>query len=604
VKPHRSAAAGSRSVGSFVLPLVSLPSVLVTPAIQPLPKSPIPRGLLDEAETLTGVLGELAERFPSFECLAILDRQGGEQRVPLGALWQRAQVIQAALAARRVGPGAFVLIVLPTGTELLSAYIGTLLAGGVPGLLATPSNRVADSQIYARRIGAIIENARAAVLYCDGEVAERMHAARDVIAATRTVVLTPNDVQAAGPPPPIERGRADGLATVQYSSGTTGNPNGVLLTHRAMLNNIRAMRDGMALNADDVSVNWVPLYHDMGLMGACLLPLLSGCPTVLIPTMEFMRDPAVWLRAIHAYRGTLSWAPNFAYALCANRVATRDLAGLDLRSWRIAITAAEPALASTIAAFHERFAAFGYRPQTTTPAWGLAENVVMATLHPVGESPSIDRIDRKALAAADVARPVASEDDGTTTVGVGRCLRGCEVQVRGPAGAALPERRVGTIWLRSNCLFSGYHRDPERTARVLVDGWLDTGDRGYLSGGDLYFASRDKDLIVVGGEKYAPHDVEEIINRVPGVREGCAAAFGVLNESLGTEEVAAVIETRETDEAALTALRDRVRQDVMRVTGLALRHVLLVPPGGVEKTTSGKLARGATRRRYADGLTK
>ena len=571
--------------------------------IKPLPPSPVPRALLDDAETLTGALAALAEHFPSFECLAILDRHGNEQRIPLGALWQRAQAVQAALAARRVGPGAFVLIVLPTGVELLSAYVGTLLAGCVPGLLATPSNRVADRRIYARRVGAIIENAQAAVLYCDADVAEHLGAADDVIAATRTAVLTPADVPAVGQPPPIERGAPDGLATVQYSSGTTGSPNGVLLTHRAMVNNIRAMRDGMRLTADDVSVNWIPLYHDMGLMGACLLPLLCGCPTVLIPTMEFMRDPVLWLRAIHAYRGTLSWAPNFAYALCASRIAARDLAGLDLRSWRIAITAAEPALASTIAAFHARFLPYGFRPATTTPAWGLAENVVMATLHPVGEAPRVDRIDRRAVAAEDVARPVGPEREGTTTVAVGRCLSGCEVEVRSPAGAVLPDRGVGTIWLRSNCLFTGYRRDPDLTARVLVDGWLDTGDRGYLSDGDLYFVSRDKDLIVVGGEKYAPHDIEEVINRVPGVREGCAAAFGVLNEQLGTEEVAAVIETRETDEPALAALRDRVRQEVTRVTGLALRHVLLVAPGGVEKTTSGKLARAATRRRYADGLT-
>jgi acyl-CoA synthetase (AMP-forming)/AMP-acid ligase II len=570
--------------------------------LKPLPPSPVPQGLLNDAETLTGAVAALAERCPDFECLAILDRHGDEQRVHLAALWRRARAVQATLAARGVRPGTLVLIVLPTGMELLAAYVGALLAGGVPGLLATPSNRIADTTIYARRVGAIIVNARATVLYCDAEVAEVLRAVADVLADSATALVTPAEVSEPASPPPIDRGEPDALATVQYSSGSTGNPKGVLLTHRAMLNNVRAMRDGMRLTPADVSVNWVPLYHDMGLMGACLLPLLSGCRTVLIPTMEFMRDPVLWLRAIHVYRGTLSWAPNFAYALCAGRIAARDLAGLDLGSWRIAITAAEPVLATTIAAFHERFLPYGYRPEATTPAWGLAENVVMATLHPVDAAPRIDRIDRRAVAAEDVARPVGADDAAMTTVGVGRCLEGCEIQVRDPSGRVLPERGVGTVWLRSNCLFSGYRRDPQLTALHLVDGWLDTGDRGYLSGGDLYFVSRDKDLIVIGGEKYAPHDIEEIINRVPGVREGCAAAFGVLNEPLGTEEITAVIETRETDGPALAALRDRIRQEVTRVTGLALRHVLLVPPGGVEKTTSGKLARGATRRRYADQL--
>jgi acyl-CoA synthetase (AMP-forming)/AMP-acid ligase II len=571
-------------------------------ASTPLTPSPVPAALLDDAETLTGALAALAERWPERECLTIVHRSGDAQRIRLGALWQRARAVQAALRERGVAPGALVLIVLPTGGELLSAYCGALLAGAVPGLVATPSNRVADARVYARRVGAIMENARAAVLYCDAEVAGMLHAAPDLFAAAGTAVVTPAEVAAADHPPPIEPVTADALATVQYSSGATGTPKGVLLTHRAMLTNIRAMRDAMGLTAADVSVNWVPLYHDMGLMGAFLLPLLCGCPTVLIPTMEFMRDPVLWLRAIHTYGGTLSWAPNFAYGLCATRIAARELAGLDLRSWRIAITAAEPVLASTVATFCERFLPYGFRPETMTPAWGLAENVVMATLHPVDAPPRIDRIDRTA-AAADLARPAEPGQEATSVVAVGRCLSGCEVQVRSPTGEMLPDRGVGSIWLRSNSLFAGYRRDPDLTSRTLVNGWLDTGDRGYLDRGDLYFVARDKDLIVIGGEKYAPHDIEEVINRVPGVREGCVAAFGVLNEQLGTEELAGVIETRETDEQALADLRIRVRQEVTRATGLALRHVLLVAPGGVEKTTSGKLARGATRRRYADRLT-
>jgi acyl-CoA synthetase (AMP-forming)/AMP-acid ligase II len=587
---------------SFVLPRISLPSGVVKLATQPLSPSDVPRALLDEADTLPGVLAALAGGWPEHECLALVDRHGGEQRVRLGELWQRARSVQTALAARGVGPGSSVLIVMPTGVELLAAYIGSLLAGAVPGLLATPSNRVADARVYARRVGAIIENAQAAVLYCDAAVAEVLGEVADVLAATGTALLSPADVADGQPPPPIAFGAPDAVVTVQYSSGTTGNPKGVLLTHRALLNNIRAMRDGMRLTAGEASVNWVPLYHDMGLMGAFLLPLLCGCPIVLIPTMEFMRDPALWLRAIHAYRGALSWAPNFAYALCASRIPDAELAGLDLSAWRIAITAAEPALATTIAAFARRFAPYGFRPETMTPAWGLAENVVMATLHAVDQVPRIERIDRRTVAAADRAQAVSGEREAISTVSVGRCLSGCEVQVRDPAGAALPERGVGTIWLRSNCLFTGYRRNPALTAQTLVEGWLDTGDRGYLSDGELFFVSRDKDLIIVGGEKYAPHDVEEVINQVPGVREGCAAAFGVLNEEIGTEEVAAVIETRATDPIELAALRDRVRQAVTRVTGLALRHVLLVPPGGVEKTTSGKLARLATRRRYADRL--
>jgi acyl-CoA synthetase (AMP-forming)/AMP-acid ligase II len=569
----------------------------VTSAPPPLSATAVPRALLDEAATLTGAIAALAERLPDRDCLAIVDRRGGEARLQLGALWQRAGDVQAALQAHGVAPGAIVLIVLPTGVDLLAAYGGALRAGAVPGLLATPSHRVADAAVYAHRIGAIIANARPAAILCDAAVAAVLPEVPDV----RPAVLVPDAIAPAAAAAPATVA-ADALATVQYSSGATGTPKGVLLTHRAMLNNLRAMRDAMDLGAADVSVNWVPLYHDMGLMGAFLLPLLSGCPTVLIPTMDFMRDPAAWLRAIHAYRGSLSWAPNFAYGLCATRLAAADLEGLDLGSWRIAITAAEPVLASTVAAFCARFAPYGFRAAAMTPAWGLAENVVMATIHAIAAPARVDVVDRRALAAEDVARPGQPGAETSAVVAVGRCLTGCEVQIRDADGLPLPERRVGTVWLRSNCLFAGYRGDAALTARTLVDGWLDTGDRGYLADGALYFVARGKDVIVVGGEKYSPQEIEEVVNRVPGVREGCAAVFGVLNEQLGTEAVAGVIETRETDPASLDALRTRIRREVLAATGLALRHVLLVPPGGVEKTTSGKLARSATRRRYADRL--
>jgi acyl-CoA synthetase (AMP-forming)/AMP-acid ligase II len=363
-----------------------------------------------------------------------------------------------------------------------------------------------------------------------------------------------------------------------------------------MLNNIRAVRDGLGLTPADVSVNWIPLYHDMGLIDAFLLPLLAGCPTVLIPTMDFMREPELWLWAIHRYGGTVSWAPNFAYTFCARRVPDERLAGLDLASWRVAINAAEPVLAPTIEAFAARFAAHGFRPEAMTPAWGLAENVTIATAHPVAEPPRVETIDRAVLATEGVAAPGGD----LASVAIGRCLPHCEVRVRDDARADLPNRHVGAVWLRTNSLFEGYLGRPAETARVLVDGWLDTGDRGYLADGHLHFIARDKDLIVIGGEKYAPHDVETAINRVPGVREGCAVAFGVLSEGRGTEELAAVVETREHEEAALATLRDAVRREVVRATGLLLRHVVLVPPGGIEKTTSGKLARRATRARYAD----
>ena len=559
--------------------------------------SPVPRSLLDEAETLPGALAALVGRFPDFRCLTTVDRRGEEQQRSAGELWSRAQAIRAGLEDAGLEPGGVVILILPTGPELVAAYFAVLLAGGVPGLVATPSNRVADHDVYAARVGAILANAAAQCLYCSPEIAAIFAGARRALLAGARL-LGPQVARSPGSDAPVPVRPAD-LATIQYSSGSTGIPKGVRLTHEAMLNNIRAVRDGLGLAADDVSVNWIPLYHDMGLIDAFLLPLLTGCPTVLIPTMDFMRDPGLWLWAMHRYRGAISWAPNFAYSVAASRIPEAELEGLDLSSWRIAINAAEPLLERTLAAFTRRFAPHGFRPEAMTPAWGLAENVTIATAHPVSAPPRIEHVDRALLATRGVAQPCGA--DGVPSVAIGRCLPGCRVEIRDDAGSKLPDRRVGAVWLQSDSLFSGYHRDPELTAQVQVDGWLDTGDHGYLSDGDLFFVSRARDLIVIGGEKYAPHDIETLVNEVPGVRAGCVVAFGVMNEARGTEEVAAVIETRETADAA-AALERSVRQKVLGSTGLALRHVLLVPPGGVEKTTSGKLARRATRERYAGRL--
>jgi acyl-CoA synthetase (AMP-forming)/AMP-acid ligase II len=569
-------------------------------AVRPLPPSPVPRSLLDDAPTLTHAFRELVERHPDFECLTVLDRHGREARTTLRSLWDRARAIQSTLVADGLRPGDVALLVLPTSPELLSAYFGVILAGGIPGLVATPSNRVADMAVYARRIGAILRDARARVLYCDAEVAQLFEGG-DAGLLGDAVLRSPAAVSDIAAPATAYDPDPDSIATVQYSSGSTGTPKGILLTHRAMLNNIRAVRDGLGLTPRDVSVNWIPLYHDMGLIDAFLLPVLSGCPTALIPTMDFLREPSLWLWAIHAYRGAVAWAPNFAYAICAKRLRDDEIEGLDLSSWRIAINAAEPVLAHTIELFAHRFGRYGFRPTAMTPAWGLAENVTIATAHPVGEAPRVETIDREALSARGLALPTTG--DGLVSVAIGRCLPHCEVECRGADGRALADRHVGTVWLRTNSLFRGYHGKAEMTQQVLVDGWLDTGDRGYLADGDLFFISREKDLVVIGGEKYAPHDIETAINQVAGVREGCAVVFGYLNEERGTEDLVAVIETKETDAAALDALRETIRQAVARATGLGLRHVVLVPPGGVEKTTSGKLARRATRQRYADVIT-
>jgi acyl-CoA synthetase (AMP-forming)/AMP-acid ligase II len=565
----------------------------VKPSVRSQPPSPVPPDILEDATTLSGALASIAVRFPSFECLTMLGSDGRETRVTVGELWAQAQQLQSGLVARGLRPGDVALVALPTGIELAATYFGIMLAGGIPSLVATPSNRFADRRTYHQRLQLLTDVARAGFIVGDDEIVSTLRehgGCRDATIVTVRQARAPSGVAPVAASP-------DDVATLQFSSGATAHPKGVVLTHRAVLNNFRAIRRGLAIDNDDVSVSWAPLYHDMGLFDGFVLPLLSGCQTVLVATMDFIRQPVVWLRAMHRYRGTLSWAPNFAYALCVQRIAERDLAGLDLSRWRVAASGAEPVLADTIEEFATRFVPYGYRREALTPIYGMAENVTIATAHALDEPPHVETLDRAAL-AIDEARPVTGS--GTSCVSVGRPLPGCNVEVRDDEGRPLPDRRVGTIWLHSNSLCAGYHRDPVGTAAVFADGWLNTGDRGYIAAGELYFVSREKDLIVIAGEKYAPHDIEAVISTVPGVRAGCAVAFGVSNAERGTEDLVAVIETKVESDDERAALRDAIRIEVTRRTGLALQHALLVPPGGIDKTSSGKLARAATQRRYAN----
>jgi fatty-acyl-CoA synthase len=553
--------------------------------------------LLDRAETLAGALQALVELRPDEEALVLVDRSGTEHPVTLRDLWKQTRGVQGALTAAGLSPGSVVALVLPTSPELVSTYFGVLLAGGVPAMLSTPSNRITDPRLFTARVAHVVANSKPFAVVCLADVAALLQADGSGFPG-QTRLLTPTEINAAATPLEPFAAEPETIATIQYSSGTTGQPKGVLVTHRAALNNLRSMRDAFEIQPDDVAVNWIPLFHDMGLFGAFLLPLLCGCKTVLIPTMDFMRDPSIWLRAIDRFRGTFGWAPNMAYALCATRLSAESLEGLDLSSFRLALNGSEPVLASTVRSFSERMAPFGFRPTSMSPAYGLAEATVLATVHPVGEAPLCEVLDRSALVADEKARPTSGA--GVSCVSVGKAIPNCKLEIRDADGRALPDRHVGKIWLHSNAVFCGYYADPERTRRVLANGWLDTGDRGYLVDGYLFFVAREKDLIIVGGEKYVPDDVEAIVNRVPGVRDGCAVAFGVTNESYGTEDLAIVAETRTEGTDALAQLADDIRLEVSRSIGLGPKHVHLVPPGGVDKTTSGKLARGPTRDRYPE----
>jgi acyl-CoA synthetase (AMP-forming)/AMP-acid ligase II len=394
-------------------------------------------------------------------------------------------------------------------------------------------------------------------------------------------------------------------AMIQFTSGSTGDPKGVVLSHRALLANMRGIGIGAKFRGTDVAVSWLPLFHDMGLIGHFLGAVAWGMPLVLLPPEKFIRRPKEWLKAISKYKGACSAAPNFAYSLCAKKIKDRDLEGVDLSSWRVALCGAEPISANTVNRFIDRFSPYGFGAGTFFPVYGMAEFSLAATFPPPGRPPKFDRVDRTAFEGKGQAVPKAETEDEAETIlwiSVGMALPGGHgVRVVDTDGASLPERRVGEIEVRGPSLMDGYYNAPLATVEAMHDGWLRTGDLGYVADGELYVTGRRKEIIIKGGKNLFPQDVEIAAAKVKGVRLGCCAAFGLRNEKRGTEDMLLICETRIEDEQQRGDMKIAIRAAVLEATGATPDVILLVAPGVVPKTSSGKIQRALMRRLYVAG---
>ncbi|CAN7485307.1 AMP-binding protein [Caballeronia sp. LjRoot29] len=384
------------------------------------------------------------------------------------------------------------------------------------------------------------------------------------------------------------------IALLQYTSGSTGNPKGVMLTHANLLANIRAMGQKMQVDANDVLVSWLPLYHDMGLIGAWFAPMYFGITLVVMSPLTFLARPERWLRAIDRYRGTITAAPNFAYERCARHLDEADLDGLDLSSLRFSFCGAEPVSPDTMRAFAARFKSYGFDEHALTSVYGLAENTLGLTFPPPGRGLRIDQIQREPLGATQTALPAMSGDHFIELVGCGQPLAGTESRIVDAYGLELPERRVGRVEFRGTSATSGYYRNPEQTARLIHDGWLDTGDLGYFADGELFITGRTKDMIIRGGRHFFPQELEDAIGRMPGIRSNCVAVCGSTDPLSGTERVVILAETAETDSTVRTQLVAHINAVTIALLSAPAEQVSLVPPLSILKTPSGKIRHAAT----------
>jgi acyl-CoA synthetase (AMP-forming)/AMP-acid ligase II len=388
------------------------------------------------------------------------------------------------------------------------------------------------------------------------------------------------------------------LALVQFSSGTTVDPKPVALSHRAILAQVEALNAHWRHVEDVSGVSWLPLYHDMGLIG-CIFPAADqGAELTLIPPEVFVAKPALWLRTLSRYRAAVSPAPNFAYALCVERVRDEELAGVDLSSWRVALNGAEAVAPGVLRRFVERFAPWGLRPEALSPVYGLSEAALAVTFSDLERCFVTTTFDREGLRRQGVARQA---EDGIELASVGRPLPGFAVEIRDEEGGTLPAGRVGRVWVRGPSLMSGYLGRPEETARTLVDGWLDTGDVGFLHAGELYLTGRAKDLLVLRGRNVRPEEVEHPVDELPDVRTGCSAALSWLPEGGDGERLVLFVETARRFGGDTGGLAKACRERVLEATGLRLDEVVVLERGTLPRTSSGKIRRGETLRLWLEG---
>ncbi len=530
--------------------------------------------------------------------ITFVDPREEETSLSYRELYQRARLMAEALVRAGLQPGDRVAIGIPTSPNFMEAFFGTLLAGAVPAPLY-PAPRAGKLDDYLPMVARML-----------GSIGARM-----LLTSAHTVTVLKKAAELARPElgcQMVEELLADdtlrgtevavtpeALGLIQFSSGSTNDPkpialpHGGLALHAAMLDEVFSAGGGQ----NEKLVTWLPLYHDMGLIGCLLTPIHMGIPIIMMATEVFVSQPQMWLRAISRHAGTITVAPNFAYELCLKRVREAELRELNLRSLRLAHNGAEPVSATTMEGFSQRFAASGLAQHgVLRPVYGLAEATVGVS-HP----PPRDPIRWIGVDSAVLAREGRVVEGSRKLASVGVPMPGVDIEIRDEAGKDLPERQVGRIWVRTPSPMRGYFHSAELTARTLVDGWIDTGDMGFVDGGELFICGRAKDTVIIRGANHPPQDFEECLEGLEGLRSGRVVAAGFIPEGSESEELLILAERSPLTSVEPAVLEKRIRQAVLERTGIRPHTVCLVPRGSLRRTTSGKIRRRDALQRFLAG---
>jgi fatty-acyl-CoA synthase len=510
------------------------------------------------------------------------------ETIPWAQLHDEARAMGAALQARGAGPGTTVGLLGPTSRALVTAIQATWLTGATVAMLPLPM-RLGSIDEFVDATRRRVQNADAAIVLVDRQLADFVPEGIDV---TMLDELT----GAAGrfTEPTVD---PESLAILQFTSGSTADPKGVMLPHRCVTANIDAIRRGARMDDDhDRVASWLPLYHDMGLIGLLGVPMTTGVDLVLAGPQDFLAAPGRWLDWMSTFRCTVTGGPNFSYALAAR--ALRRSGDLDLGAWRLALNGAEPIDPDAVEAFLGAGAPFGLDAGTAFCVYGMAEATLAITFPEPGAGMTVDTVDRRVLETDNYAAPSDADRTGARRLPLlGRVLDGLELRVVDPdTGAGRQDREVGEVELRGASITPGYFRNPEATAASFRDGWLRTGDLGYVVDGEIVICGRRKDVIIVGGRNVFPEDIERAVAGVEGVRAGNVIAFGTTSRR-GREAIVVVAETKADDDGT-APVRAAVAERITDAIGIPPTEIVLVAPGTLPKTSSGKLQRSLCKDRY------
>ncbi len=554
---------------------------------------------LSGAATLIDVLGEHVRIQPEAGHIVLVDGED-ELSISYGMLQRESLKVAVRLREINIGYGDTVAIMLPTSPDYFHSFFGVLYCGAIPVPLYPPA-RPTQIEEHVRRHRKILSNAGAKVLIT---VAEVRAVARLIMSQVPDLVkiLTLDDLYSEHiEHVPLSHKEQD-IAFLQYTSGSTGDPKGVILTHANLLANIRAMGRVCEVTPQDVFVSWLPLYHDMGLIGAWFGSLYHGCRLVVMSPLSFLARPERWLRSIERFRGTLSASPNFGYEICATRLDDADLDGLDLSSWRMAFNGAETVIPATMRRFEQRFKNYGLQEGVLSPVYGLAESSVGLVFPKPAEGVRIDRVRRDEFSGSGKAI-IAQQDDTTALefISSGSPLPGHQVRVVDDQNREIPEREEGRLQFKGPSATSGYYRNQDETRSLFCGDWLETGDLGYIASGEVYLTGRQKDIIIRGGRNIYPHELEEAIGDIDGIRKGCTAVFASRDKE-SAETLIVLSESRKRNADDLQLLKKRINEVTIELLGMGPDEIIISLPGTVLKTSSGKIRRSACRQLYESGL--